>query len=136
MTTQDLYNNVKDEVGLEIQSISTDTTTEGEIIDTYGYESLTYVLYSQAITDGDYAPVIEVGNESDLSDAEAIDSDFLLGALADASFASSDANSTKRIGVVSEKRYIRLSIASTNTSTGGTLGATALLGHPRRAPTE
>lgn len=136
MTTQDLYNNVKDEVGLEIQSISTDTTTNGEIIDTYGYESLTYILYSQDITDGDYAPVIEVGDESDLSDAAEIDSDFVLGSLSDAAFDSDDDDITKRVGVVSDKRYVRLSIESTNTSSGGTLGATALLGHPRTAPTE
>lgn len=136
MASQDMHNNVFGYVALETQAITTDTTTNGEIIDTQGFESVEFVALSGTLTDGDYLPLVEDGDDASLSDAAAVSDDFLLGTEADAAFAATDDNTVKRIGYVGHKRYVRYSVVSSSTSSGGTLSAVALLGRPRTAPTE
>jgi hypothetical protein len=135
MANQDMHNNISNLVALDFQTISTDTTTQGAIIDTQNFYSLEFLLFSGTITDGDYAIKMEDGDDSGLSDAADVNSDFILGSLSDAAFAAADDNTTKRVGYVGNKRYVRLSIVSTNVSSGGDLGALAIKGHPRSAPT-
>lgn len=134
---KDLHSNLAVAVAKTIAAISSNTTTNGSIIDTDGYHSVEFSILSGALTDGSYAPKIEVGNESDLSDAVTVstDSEKILGTVAGATFAATDDNAVKKIGVRADGyRYVRLSIVSTGVSTGGTLGAVALLGHPTIAP--
>jgi hypothetical protein len=97
MATRDIYNNLNDLVAFNTQSITTDTTTAGVIIDTQGYSSLLFVMQSGTLTDGTYTP---------------------------------------SIGYVGDKRYVRLSIVSASTTSGGggTLSAVALRGTPTIAP--
>ena len=136
MSSQDLHNNIKTSVGLDVAAITTDTTTNGNIIDTQGYESLEFVLVSATITDGDYVPALVYGDESNLSDAAAVPSDFVIGSYADASFTEdTDDNQTRRVGYVGHKRYVRLDIVSTTTTTGGTIGALAILSNAHDKPT-
>jgi len=133
---RDMYNNIKQLNALDIQAISTNTTTAGEIIDTQGFDSLTFIFQTGTITDGDYTVLIEEGNESDLSDAAAVSDGDLLGTEAGASFtADTDDNKTSRIGYRGNKRYVRLNVVSANTTSGATVGAIAILGHPRVVPT-
>lgn len=111
--------------GLNVQIITTDTTTQGVIIDTKGAEALEFLIYSGTITDGTYTPKLEDGDDAALSDAADIDSSLLTNTIANATFTDSDDNAVKKIGVVNHKRYVRLSLVSTGTSSGGTLGAVA-----------
>jgi hypothetical protein len=129
---RDMHNNVDDRVALNIQAISTDTTTAGAIIDTAGYESIEFIIQSATLTDGTYTAVLQDGDDSGLSDAANVASDFVLGTLP--VFALTEDNVTKRVGAVPKKRYIRLSLTSASTSSGGTLGAVAVLGKPHSAP--
>jgi hypothetical protein len=131
MAKKDLKNSILEKVALNIQAISSDTTTDGAAIDTKGYQSVTFVLQSATLTDGTYTPVIEEsdtgafsGEENAVADAD------LLGTEAAAAFAATDDNEVRRIGYVGNKRYVRLTLVSASTSTGGTLGAVAILGHP------
>ena len=135
MADKDLKNSVISKVALNIQAISTNTTTAGAIIDTLGYESVTFVLQSGTLTDGAYTPLIEDGDNSGLSDAAAVADDFLLGTEAGAAFALTDDNTTKRIGYVGKKRYVRVSVVSTSVSSGGTLGGVCVLGSAITRPT-
>lgn len=128
----DLHNNVNDVLALVTAAIVTDTTTAGAIIDTLNYESIEFVLQSGTITDGTYTVLLEDGDDSGLSDNAAIAADLTLGTLP--VFVGADDNVVKRVGAISKKRYIRLSIVSASTSTGGTLGAIAIQGHPHIAP--
>lgn len=133
---RDLHSNIKQEVALDIQAISTDTTTAGNIIDTKGFQGLEFINFSGTITDGDYALLIEHGDEANLSDAAAVPDADLIGTEADASFTSDDDDDKAlRLGYIGEKRYVRASIVSTNTSTGATLGVLAILGFPHVAAT-
>jgi len=129
---KDLMSNVDDRVGMNIQAISTNTTTSGAIIDTAGYESLVFVVQSGTLTDGTYTIALQEGDNAALSDAATVASANLIGSLP--VFAATDDNVTKRIGFVTTKRYARLQIVSTGVTTGGTLGCVAVLGDPATAP--
>lgn len=115
-------------------AIATNTTTAGAIIDLKGYESCTFSIISGVLTDGAYAVLIEEGDAANLSDAAAVADADLVGTEAAAGFASTDDSTSKTIGYVGTKRYVRLSIVSTSTSSGGFLAATAILGNPHNAP--
>ena len=130
----DLHSNVKQEVALNAQDITTDTTTVGNIIDTRGFESLEFIIQSGTITDGDYTLVLTQGDDSGLSDAAVVPSDEVLGVLT--GFVAADDNTAKRVGSIGKKRFQLLSILSDNTATGATkFSAVAVLGNPQSAPT-
>lgn len=133
---KDLYNKILQKVAFNTQAISTDTTTNGEIIDLQGFDSATFIIQSGSLTDGTYTPLIHEGNESDLSDAGAVADADLIGTEAAAAFSATDDNKSKRIGYVGGKRYIRLSLVSASTSTGGTLSAVAVLSDADIRPTD
>lgn len=129
---RDLHNNVNAVMALNEAAITTDTTTVGEIIDTLGYESLEYIIASGTITDGAYALLLEEGDDSGLSDAAAVPTAELLGDLV--GFVAADDDTVKRVGSIGKKRYQRLSIVSTGTTTGAdSIGAVAVQGHPKHA---
>jgi len=136
MAKLDGESNIKVLNAIDIQAITTDTTTAGDILDTQGYESVTFVFQAGTLTDGDYTPLIREGDDSGLSDASEVSDLRLLpsGTGQEASAALSTSNGVSKIGVTSNKRYIEASLVSANTSSGGTLGAIALLGHPNNAP--
>jgi hypothetical protein len=113
---------------VNIQAISSDTTTAGNAIDLQDYQGCLFVLEAGAITDGDYAILLEEsdtgvfsGEENAVADAD------LDGTEALASFtANDDDNKVGTVSYIGEKRYVRASIVSTNTSTGGTVGVLAI----------
>lgn len=132
---KDMKNNIKVSNALNIQAIASNTTIAGAIIDTKGFDSLTLVFQTGTITDGDYTLLIEEGNSATLTDAAAVADADLLGTEALASFsADTDDNKVSKIGYRGNKRYVRLSVVSTSVTTGGTVGATAIQGHPQFAP--
>lgn len=127
----DLHNEATSRVGLNIAAIASNTTTSGAIIDTAQYESLEFYIQSATLTDGTYTAQIWHGNDSGLSDAVQLTGEEVLGS---AVFILTDDNKTKRIGYVGKKRYVQLRIVSTGVTTGGTLGAVAVLGTPLHGP--
>lgn len=129
----DLHNNVDDRLAFDIQEVISDTTTAGNIIDTAGFESIEFSVVTKTVTDGVYTVLLQDGDASNLSDAATIDSDLTLGTLP--VFVLTDDDAIKRIGCISKKRYVRLSIVSTGTTSGvDAMVATAVLGHPQSAP--
>lgn len=136
MTTRDLHNNIEPKVALNSAAIASNTTTDGtNIIDTAGFESVEFLLLSGSLTDGTYTPVITAGDASDLSDGAAAPAGDLIGTIAAATFAAADDNKVKRVGYKGSKRYVRLDITSAGVTSGGSLSALAVLGHPHDAPT-
>lgn len=130
---KELHNNIDDRMALNPAAITTDTTTAGIIIDTAGYESLEFLIIAKTITDGAYALKLEEGDDSGLSDAADVAAADVLGVLT--GFVAADDNTVKRVGSIGKKRYQRLSIVSTSTTTGvDIMSAIALLGHPQHAP--
>ena len=134
MASFDQKNNLSIANAFDIQTISSDTTTAGDIIDMQGFEALTFVFQTGTVTDGDYTVLIEEGDAANLSDAAAVADSDLIGTEADASFtADTDDNAVSSIGYRGGKRYVRLSIVSTNTSSGAVVGAIAVKGKPATA---
>lgn len=137
MAAQDLFNNVKLITALYPRTIATDTTTAGAIIDTKGFNSVLFGVQTGTLanSDGDYTVLIEDGDDSGLSDAAAVADTYLLGTESGASFtADTDDAKLSKVGYIGNKRYVRLSIVSTNTTNGQVIGALCALGHPQDAP--
>ena len=127
---KDLFHNTK---ALDVFDPQTYTANiSGIIIDTQGYESLTFFIQSGTILSGIFTPKIEEGDDSGLSDATEVAEANLLGTIAEATFETGvDSNTVKKIGVASKKRYVKLSMLGTS-SPDGILGAHAVLGNPHR----
>ncbi len=132
MSEFDLHTIIDDRVAMDNQEITTDTTTDGEIIDTKGFESLEFIFQAGAITDGAYAILLEEGDEANLSDAAVLPTADTLGALT--GFADTDDDTTIRVGSIGKKRFQRAALVSTSTTSGGFFSAIAVLGTPHTAP--
>jgi hypothetical protein len=129
----DMKNSTMFKVAKNIAAITSNTTTAGNIIDTKGFESLTFVAQTGAYSNGLYTAKVETGNESNLSDAVDITATGLIGS----DLTVSAANVAISLGVTNFNRYARLSFVSTGvTSAGATLNGLAMLGHPKSAPVE
>lgn len=135
MANRENVSNIEQLNAFDIQTISSDTTTNGEIIDTQGYDSVTFLFQTGTVTDGDYTVLIQEGDEDDLSDAAAVADADLTATEASVSFtADTDDNAVSKIGYLGNKRYVRFNVVSTNTSSGAVVGAQAILSHPANAP--
>lgn len=129
---KDGHNNIDELVALDSQTIASDTTTVGNIIDTQGFESLEYLVSLGDWTDGLYTVLLEESEDSGLSGSNVVSAAETLGALP----ALGADNAIGRVGSIGKKRYQRLSIVSTAFSSAGSeaVHAMAILGHPKHAP--
>ncbi len=131
---RDLHHNIAVSTAMNTAAITSNTATNGVIIDTKGYDSLEFVIKSGTLTDGTYTPSLTEGDASDLSDGSAVAAGDLLGTVAGATFAAADDNKAKKLGYRGNKRYVRLVITTTGVTSGGTIGAVAVQGHPASVP--
>lgn len=129
----DMHSSLLQATALTSQTISTDTTTLGEIIDTAGFTALEFLLLSGTITDGAYAVTLLEAEEGDptMASATAVSAAETLG---DADYALADDDTAKRIGYIGKKRYARLKVVSTATSSGGVFAGVAIKGNPAHGP--
>src|SRR5581483_9047257 len=123
---RDLLNTLVSKVAKTIAAISTNTTTNGAIIDLQGFVSARFDFLSGTLTDGTYACSLQHGDAANLSDAADVPAAQVLGTV---SFAATDDDTVKSLAYIGSKRYVRVKIVST----GGTLGAVAVLGRQRHA---
>ena len=130
---RDLKSSVSVASAFDSATISSDTTTTGNIIDSQGFESLTFSILPGTITDGAYTVIIEDGEEANLSDAAVVSSELIIGSLP--AFDNTESNTAKAFGTVGKKRFSRISIVSTGTSSGGVFSATVVKGHAAQRPT-
>lgn len=138
----DNKNENKSEVALKLQTISSDTTTVGEVIDTKDCEALMFMIQSGTITTGTITPVINesdsisgtIGAGATLSGGSSVDAGDLVGTLAAATFAVTDDDKIKTVGYIGKKRYVCLSVTTAGSTFSGTVGAQALKSHNRYNP--
>lgn len=138
MPQKDIHNELEFHVGLKIQEITSDTTTVGEEITNEGFESVEYAFQTGTVTDGDYLPLLEEADDDGTGSPGAFtavaDAD-LIGTEAGAGFtADTDDDKIGKLGYRGTKEWTRLSIVSTNTTSGAFVGAQAILGTPRHSP--
>ncbi|MCA3254937.1 MAG: hypothetical protein INF91_04880 [Alphaproteobacteria bacterium] len=129
---RDLYSHVAVLTAIAAASVADNTPAVSAIIDTRGYDSLTFVLGIGAVGDADatFAVLVEDGDQANLADAAAVDDSELLGTEAAAGFRFDDDNETRKIGYIGHKRYVRLTITPTGNASAALISVLALLGHP------
>lgn len=134
---RDLMNHVHPVAAIAPSTVSDNTPWVSSIIDTLGYGSLTFLLLTGTLADADatFAVLVEDGDAANLSDAAAVPDDQLIGTEALAGFNYGDDGEARKIGYAGFKRYVRLTVTPTGNGGNATLGAIALLGHPRQMPT-
>tara|TARA_R110000824_G_scaffold47353_3_gene134938 strand:+ start:4466 stop:4861 length:396 start_codon:yes stop_codon:yes gene_type:complete len=128
---RDLYSNVKTVEAFVIAAISSDTTTAGVEVDLLKYDSCLFVAQAGTVTDGTYTPLIQESDTSGSYSGSVADTDLIGTEAAAVLSATSD---IKKIGYKGSKRYVKLSYVSASTTSGGTVGASAILGNPSDAP--
>lgn len=137
MASKDMESTTKEYVAINSQSITTDTTTNGNEIDTAGYESVTFFFSLGDWTDGTYTPLIEETDTSGTySSANVADADLLPDGTGQEAAAAIGADyAISKLGYRGGKRYVRASFVSASTSSG-TAGASAIciLQNPTHAP--
>jgi hypothetical protein len=130
MPVKDLRSDIK-VVTAQIDVISTDTTTDGAIIDTSHYENgVAFSYVAAAWTDGTYTPLLEesatgafAGEETPIADANLIGTE----AGAAISAASVELGVQGTIGIFSTLQFVRSTLVSTGTSTGATIVVSAIV---------
>lgn len=136
---RDMFNQVHPLVALAplAAGVADNTAQVSQIIDTRGYDSLTFLIITGAIADADatFAVTMDHGEVSNLSDAAAVAATDLVGTLALAGFGFADDGETRKVGYIGTKRYVRLTITPTGNASAAPMAAIALLGNPTRQPT-
>lgn len=132
----DLHSQVFGVQALAPVSITDNTARVSAIIDTDGYLGLEFITNIGTLADADatFAVTIEDGDASNLSDAAAVATEFLLGTTADAGFTFSDDDEIRRLGYVGKKRYVRYTITPSNNTGAAIFGLTAVLYTPLNGP--
>ena len=133
MATKDLFSQVKPFVAIDIDTIATDATTTGDIIDTQGFESVTLGLITGTVTDGDYT--LQLKDSADGTTFAVVTDANLLGTETAASFtADTDDDSISKLGYIGINRYVRAEIVSASTTSGSVIGAWGVLGDIKSGP--
>jgi hypothetical protein len=130
MSVRELGSQLEVLTALAPTAISTDTNTDGLIIDLARRPAnITFFFSASAFTDGVFTATVFHGAASNLSDAAAVSTEMVVGqGSAPAATAIIGTNVWKKITVVATKRYVRLRIVSTATDAGATVQAIALIG--------
>ncbi len=129
------YSNLKCENAFSTQTISTDTTTTGEIIDILGFDSILFAIKSGTITLGTITPALYAGDDATMSDEVAVTTEALglVGTIAGATFSADDDNDVRTLGYKGSKRYLRLKL-TTASSANLVVGAIAIKGNAQVSP--
>ena len=136
MATKDQKTLIKPIVALVSTTIASDTVTNGAVIDTKGFQSLTFSMQSGVIAAGVATPSLLESDDGGFGAPTAVIAEDILGDIAtEATFADTDDNTVKWFGYRGDKRYVQLDITTSGTTTSTVLAAQAILGNPDFAPT-
>lgn len=136
---RDMMNNIHPLSAIPPVAARTDNTAiVSSIIDTKGYDSLTWLIVTGTNTDANatFAVTMDEGDASDLTGSNAVAAADLVGTYALAGFTFGDDTETRKIGYSGTKRYVRLTITPSGNDSGNIfVAAIALLANPAILPT-
>jgi len=138
MATRDLCNNIHPVRAIAPGPAVIDNTPfVSAVIDTKGYESLTFLIAAGSLADADVTvtALVEASDAANMAGAVAVPDKELIGTEAKAGLTFADDNAMRKIGYVGGARYVRLTLTPANNTGNISLSAIALLGHPHNAPT-
>jgi len=125
MAERDIKTAAAARIGLNFQTIASDTTTNGLVINMVGFESIFFSMQTGAVTSGDVSILIEDSKTGAFSGEEAeVSDDFLIGTEDDTLLDT--ANTIVRIGYNGKKQFVRASVV-TNNSANLEVGMQAIL---------
>lgn len=120
-TSRDLKNRGSVAVALTAISVTSNTTRNGSWIDASTLASLTFIYSGGSVTDGTYT--FSLSESDDQTTVTAVASDRTIGSLT----VLTAGNLINSVGVHPTKRYVRINMVSTSTSTGAhAIGAIAV----------
>lgn len=134
---KDLHNNIAVKTAMSPTATTGNAAVTGVTIDRQGFNSVEFVAMLGTITTAGTTYAIEV-QESDTTtsgDFTPVADVDLLGTEADIGFVDSEVNTSKKIGYVGIKRYVRVKVTPAGNTGASTFGVTAVLGNPALAPT-
>lgn len=114
---KDLHYSVKYSRALSpVAAVSNNTAYVSEILDTANFTANELVILTGSLADADatFTVLLEEGAASNLSDAAAVADGDMLGTEAGASFTFANDDTTKKLGYIGSKRYIRATITPAN----------------------
>jgi hypothetical protein len=132
MTTRDFTSDVLAATAFNIQLLAADATTNGNEIDTQGYQSIVFICATGTIADGDYAFSLQSTNTTG-QNYLAVPATDIIGTVP-AFTLDTDDDQVRRFSYRGDDRFLRIQVTAANTNNGGTVGAYALLGSPDNAP--
>lgn len=144
---QDLHSYIYPVAVIPSQAVSTNTATVGSVVDLAAvlnasstsvgaFDGLEFVTNIGSVADADATFTALVEDSDDNSTFTAVSDEFLLGTEAEASFRYDSDNSSRRIGYIGSKRYVRYTVTSANNSGAAYFGVIALPCYARSAPVE
>jgi hypothetical protein len=108
-------------------AIASSTTTNGSILDTANYDlGLTFALSCVAFTDGVYTLQVWTSDDSGMSGEVQLTGDNLIGTAPAVSALSAAGGTLGVVGVIGNKRYVRVKIVSTGVTSGATVRVLAI----------
>lgn len=126
MAVKDIRSSLLPELAFSA-TISSDTDTVGAVIDTAQFDlGLVFNFMALNFSDGVYTPKIEEDDDVGFSSPSEIEAGRLIGSIAGVTLSALSAQGSElgSIGVFGNKRFIRITITSTGTSTGSDVVAT------------
>lgn len=133
----DDFNHLKLDEAIAAAAITVSENKVGNIIDTAGFESITFMYQIGTSTGGaTFTPLLESGSIASLSDATNVADVDMIGTEAGATFSSgvADSNKTAKIGYIGDDRYVRLSVQAGSMTGDSNIAGIVVLGHPRTKP--
>lgn len=116
-------------LALNPQTITGNSTTNGNTIDTQGFESVSFTVITGNITDGTVTPKLQHGDQSNLSDAADVSASDMVGSFT--AIAATDDNKAYTVNYIGGKRYVRVVLTQTGATSGGIYGAVVRKGAAR-----
>tara|TARA_R110000868_G_scaffold17344_1_gene76322 strand:+ start:7438 stop:7866 length:429 start_codon:yes stop_codon:yes gene_type:complete len=129
MPKKEITTVLKQELALNVQTISSDTTTTSSAISTADYNGgVNIILFLGTRTDGTYTPLITEcatsgGSYTAVVDADLVAQDTSSTTAPEAQAVLNTSDTTSKIGYIGVQPFIKVALVSTSTSSGSLAGA-------------
>lgn len=130
----DLKSKLRVSRALSPQSSSDNTALVSQIATVDCADGIMLAILTGSLGDAgaEWTVLLEHASASDMSGAEAVPDEYLVGTEAGASFIQSDDNVVKTLGYIGPKPYIRATITPTNNATAALVSAVWIKGLGRK----
>lgn len=126
-----LHHKVKAVSAMDSNTINSATTTDGNAIDTLGYESLEYIVQTGTVTTAGTVSVLLEESDTSFTGETTVPAEENLGG-ANVVIVAADDDKVFRCGSIGKKRYQRIAIVTAGTN-NFIVAIVGVLGHPKNA---